>query len=140
MTTENFLNMLHPHVKLMAQKLIEMCQGQGIKIIITQTYRSIAEQNKLYAQGRTTPGKIVTNAKGGESYHNYRLAFDFVPVVKGHADWKDLNKFKQIGLIAKSIGLEWGGDWKFKDYPHCQYTFGLSIKDLKAGKTPEGGK
>jgi peptidoglycan L-alanyl-D-glutamate endopeptidase CwlK len=93
-------------------------------------------QNALYAQGRTTPGKIVTNAKGGQSFHNYGVAFDFVPIVGGKAQWNDVALFTKCGEIAESIGLEWAGRWvKFKELAHCQYTGGLTLQDFQQGKT-----
>lgn len=89
----------------------------GVKLRITDGFRSIEEQNLLYAQGRTTPGNIVTNAKGGESLHNFGKAFDVVQMKNGTPIW---NKFSNdIVSIANDLGLKWGGHWKnFKDYPH----------------------
>lgn len=126
---------LHPKVGKMCNEFISKCKDEGIDVIITSTYRDAESQNELYAQGRTKPGKVVTNAKAGDSFHNYQLAFDFVPVVSGKAQWNDLSLFKRCGEIAKSCGLEWAGEWKsFKEYAHCQFTDGLSLKDLKSGK------
>lgn len=102
----------------------------GITLRVTQGRRSIVEQNGFYAQGRTKPGKIITNAKGGYSYHNFGLALDVVVIKNGQADWTVLNK--DIVRIAKEEGFEWGGDWKsFKDYPHFQMTFGQSLEQLR---------
>ncbi len=133
---------LHPRVQVLADKFLELCDKAGYNILITSGYRSIEEQNKKYAQGRTTAGGIITNAKGGSSYHNYRLAFDFVPIKNNKADWDDLETFRKIGAIGKSVGLEWGGDFKtIVDMPHFQYSGGLSISQLKAGaKLPEASK
>lgn len=126
---------LHPKLQELCNKFIAACEKEGIKVIITSTFRDFESQNELYAQGRTKPGKKVTNAKGGQSIHNYRLAFDFAPVVGGKIPWNDTALFTRCGKIAESIGLEWGGSWKsFKDLPHCQYTGGLTLKDLQAGK------
>jgi peptidoglycan L-alanyl-D-glutamate endopeptidase CwlK len=119
-----------------------------------QTYRSIDEQNELYAQGRTKPGKIVTNARGGSSYHNYGLAIDIVLIIDGKtASWDMVTDFDgdhvadwmECVKIFKSHGWEWGGDWKsIKDYPHFQRTFGKSEVQLlalyKAGKFLPGTK
>lgn len=78
----------------------------------------------------------MTNAGGGESFHNYRVALDFVPVIHGKAIWNDPVLFKKCGAIAEGLGFEWGGSWKsFKDLPHIQITNGLSIADFKAGKS-----
>lgn len=132
------LQKLHPLLAAKARQLITAAFKEGINIIITQGYRSKEEQNALYAQGRTKPGKIVTNAKGGYSYHNYGLAFDFAVLnADGSINWTVDNKWKRVGALGKSLGLEWGGNWKsFRDYPHFQLTFGLSIQDLLAGKRP----
>lgn len=133
---------VHPVVATKARQLIERAYKEGINVIITQGLRTIEEQNALYAQGRTKPGKIVTNARGGYSYHNFGLAFDFA-IMKddGSVSWNVDGKWRRVGAIGKSLGLEWGGDWKdFKDYPHFQYTFGLSLADLRAGKRPKEEK
>lgn len=129
---------VHPTVAAKARQLISQAYKEGIPIIITQGFRSVEEQNELYAQGRTKPGKIVTNARGGYSYHNFGLAFDFAILnPDGSVNWNVDAKWKRVAQIGKSLGLEWGGDWKgFKDYPHFQYTFGLSLADLRAGKRP----
>lgn len=127
---------LHPKLKALAEQFLKKCKEAGIEVIITSTYRSIDEQNELYAQGRTKPGKIVTKVKGGDSFHNWRLAFDYVPIVNGKCIWNDNNLWDKCAEIALSLGLESGHRWlRFKDSPHIQYTQGLTIKDLKAGKT-----
>lgn len=130
------INDLHPKVTAMCSEFINRCKAQGIDVIITSTYRDAASQNELYAQGRTKPGKKVTNAKAGQSYHNWRVAFDFVPIVNGKAQWNDLKTFNKCGEIAESVGLEWAGRWtRFKEMAHCQYTGGLKLADFQAGKT-----
>ena len=126
---------LHPDVTKLCYSFITECRNAGIDILITSTYRDAESQAALYAQGRTAPGKKVTNAKAGESFHNYRVAFDFVPLVHGKATWDDLELFAKCGEIAEHLGLEWAGRWKtFKEYAHCQYTAGMSLKDFQAGK------
>ena len=98
-------------------------------------YRSIEQQNALYAKGRTTAGSIVTKVKGGYSFHNHGLAFDLVPLVNGNPSWNvSRDVWERLGNIGKSLGLERGGDWKsFRDYPHYQYTFGLTTKKIMNG-------
>lgn len=116
---------------------VAACAKLGIDVIITSTYRDAESQNALYAQGRTAPGKKVTNAAGGDSLHNWRVAFDFVPVANGKAIWDDAKLWERCGAIAESVGLEWGGRWtKFPDKPHCQDTGGLTIAQYKAGLAP----
>lgn len=127
---------LHPIVAKKCQAFIDACAKQDIDILITSTYRDHASQNALYAQGRTAPGRKVTNAKAGSSWHNWRCAFDFTPVVNGKAQWKDTALFTKCGIIAESVGLQWAGRWKsFKELAHCQYTGGLTLKDFQAGKS-----
>jgi len=126
---------LHPHVAALCHAFITACAQRGIDIIITSTYRDNESQAALYAQGRTQPGKIVTKAGAGQSFHNYRLAFDFCPIMNGKAVWSDTARFNQCGKIAESLGLEWAGRWKgFQELAHCQYTGGLTLADLRAGK------
>jgi peptidoglycan L-alanyl-D-glutamate endopeptidase CwlK len=126
---------LYPAVKEKAKELIELCKKEKIDLIITSTFRDIESQNRLYAQGRTLKGKKVTNAKGGQSYHNYRVAFDVVPVVAGKAVWNNNKLWKKIGGLGMSIGLEWGGSWQsIHDLPHFQYTQGLTLADFQTGK------
>lgn len=138
---------LHPIVEEKKEELVRKTDEIGISIIITDSFRSATEQNAIYQQGRETEGTIVTYAKGGESYHNYGLAIDFALQTSenniiwdleydgnqnGESDWMEVVK------IAKDLGFSWGGDFtRFKDYPHLQMDFGLSIRELKWGKRPE---
>jgi peptidoglycan L-alanyl-D-glutamate endopeptidase CwlK len=127
---------LHPKVKTMCERFIYSCTKHNIDVLITSTYRDAESQNALYAQGRSLPGKKVTNASAGKSFHNWRVAFDFVPLVNGKAMWNDTALFTQCGVIAESVGLEWAGRWtKFKELAHCQYTGGLTLADFQEGKT-----
>jgi peptidoglycan L-alanyl-D-glutamate endopeptidase CwlK len=138
------VNDLHPLAKLKCLEFDAECLKAGIDVLITCTHRDIECQDGLYAIGRTvkgancTPkkpmGDKVTNAKGGDSYHQYQVAWDFVPVVLGKAMWNDAVLFTRCGEIAEKLGIEWAGRWKsFKESAHCQYTQGLTIKDFKAG-------
>jgi len=127
---------LHPKVQAMCIAFKQKCAAEGIDVLITSTYRDLESQAAIYAQGRTTPGKKVTNAPAGKSWHNWRVAFDFVPIVHGKAQWNDLATFNRCGVIAESCGLEWAGRWKtFKELAHCQYTGGLTLAQFNAGKT-----
>lgn len=139
MINSRSLDDLHPHVKKLAEAFIAALAKEEIEILIYSTYRDKQAQDALYAQGRTRSGKIVTNSKGGESYHNYRLAFDWVPKNGNQLLWGDKAMYKECGAIAVSVGLEWGGNWvRFVDQPHCQYSEGLTIKDLQNGKMIKG--
>lgn len=137
---------LHPVVEDKKEELIAEAADKGINVVITQDFRSIEEQDALYEKGRTAEGNIVTHAKGGESYHNFGLAIDFALMsVDGQVIW-DMNydgngnsraDWMEVVKIAKDLGFEWGGDWtQFKDYPHLQMDFGLSIWELQRGKRP----
>ncbi|MCC3375061.1 M15 family metallopeptidase [Cohnella sp. REN36] len=137
---------LHPIVEARMKTLVTEAKAQGISIAITDGFRSSEEQEALYRKGRDGGGAIVTNARGGESYHNYGLAIDFALRAKdgrivwdmkydgngnGKADWME------VVAIAKRLGFAWGGDWKdFPDYPHLQMDFGLSIRQLQWGQRP----
>ncbi len=109
-------------------------------------YRTNEEQDALYAQGRTTKGKVVTNARGGQSYHNYGLAVDIVLITdtdgNGSFETASWDRFKdfdgdgksdwaEVVYVFKMFGWEWGGDWRrFPDYPHFQKPMGYTIADL----------
>jgi peptidoglycan L-alanyl-D-glutamate endopeptidase CwlK len=117
-------------------------RAQGINVMVTSGYRSFAEQNALYAQGRTKPGNIVTNARGGQSLHNYGLAVDVVPIgANGQPNWNVPNStWQKIGAAGKRQGMEWGGDWtSFVDRPHFQMTAGRSISSLLGQYNRNGG-
>lgn len=131
---------LHPEVASRCIMHKARCETElGIELLITSTYRDGESQNALYAQGRTAPGSIVTRARAGESFHNYRVAYDVVPLVDGKPVWDVSHPvWQEVGRIGKECGLEWAGDWKnFPEYPHFQYTRGLSIADFAAGQTLE---
>lgn len=136
MVNSRQLSDLHPTVMKMAMEFIKRCKEAGIDIIITSTYRDNESQDALYAQGRTTRGNKVTNAKAGQSFHNYRCALDFAPIKNGKIDWNDAATFKRCGEIAEACGMVWSGRWegKMKELAHCQYTANLTLADLQAGK------
>ncbi|WP_139491804.1 M15 family metallopeptidase [Brevibacillus dissolubilis] len=136
--SEPRLKGLHPKIRQAAQELIRRAHAQGIFVLITQGLRSMDQQAEIYAQGRTKPGRIVSYAKPGYSYHNYGLAIDYCLLDDcGKAVWTVNHEWRVVGSIAKTLGFEWGGEWSdFKDYPHLQMTFGLSIRQLLAGQRP----
>jgi peptidoglycan L-alanyl-D-glutamate endopeptidase CwlK len=127
---------LTPQCQLKAEQFLNSCDKAGIDVLIYCTLRTSEEQNELYAQGRTKPGKIVTNARGGSSFHNYGMAFDFVPIFAGKPAWNDAAMYARCGIIAESIGLEWAGRWtgKLRETAHCQYTEGKTISQLRGEK------
>jgi len=143
----DFPTELHPIVKERSNQLIQQAAEKGIVILITDDFRSAEDQDRLYEQGRTAEGNIVTHARGGESFHNFGLAIDFAIKTpsenviwdmqydgnqNGNSDWDEVVE------MAKALGFEWGGDWaQFKDYPHLQMNFGLTLADLQNGKRPD---
>lgn len=130
------LEMLHPLVRSKMLIIMQEAEAQGLEILITDSLRTNAEQTKLYNQGRTTKGKVVTNAKAGYSFHNYGLAFDVVPV---NADktlsYGNYDVYKKFADIATKHGFVWGDTWKFKDTPHFEYTQGKPIIHFLNGGT-----
>jgi peptidoglycan L-alanyl-D-glutamate endopeptidase CwlK len=155
------IQLLHPKLRdealEMYDEIVDALTGSAA-CRFAYTLRTFAEQDVLYAQGRSKPGKVVTNAKGGQSYHNYGLAIDIVLLVDKDkngsfetASWDvktDFDKdakadWMEVVQIFKRYGYEWGGEWKFKDDPHFQKSFGKSIYELKAlhtaGKVDKNG-
>lgn len=134
--SSNSLNALDPNVANMARRFLALARSNGLDVRITTAFRSWAESDRLYAQGRTTPGSIVSNAQGGDSFHNWGLAFDAAPFENGVIS-NDTSKYKLMGSLGKQVGLEWGGDFKsIVDYPHFQYSYGLNTWDLLNGVRP----
>jgi len=115
-------------------ELFQLCKNNGITITLTSGYRSPEEQDKLYAQGRTTSGNIVTQAKGGQSLHNFGVAFDICPLQNGSQWWSaPTSLWNQIGTLGESIGLE-HGDRGYVDLPHFQMMMGYSLADFQNNK------
>lgn len=117
------ITLCHPRLQELAAKLVEECRKNGLIISIGETFRTVEEQDALYAQGRTAPGNIVTNAPGSSfsSYHQWGTAFDFFRN-DGNGAFNDNDGFfTKVGNIGVSLGLEWGGNWKSPvDKPHFQ--------------------
>jgi len=134
--SEKNISTLLPEVRPIARTLVQKAALANIRIKIISGFRTYAEQNALYAQGRTAPGEIVTNAKGGYSNHNFGIAFD-VGVFEGNSYLGDSPKYKAVGAIGMDLGLEWGGNWKtIVDQPHFQlrpaWAAGLPEKQMLA--------
>ena len=123
---------LRPDVREKCEALLKAADAEGIDLLVTCTFRSHAEQAALYAQGRTAPGRIVTNAKPGQSKHNNldgnapaSLAFDVVPLKDGKPVWGTAGVegelWRRVGELGEAVGLEWAGRWvRFREYPHFQ--------------------
>jgi peptidoglycan L-alanyl-D-glutamate endopeptidase CwlK len=129
--TQKRIERLHPSVRKEVTQIISECDlaltGKA-KIRITEGLRTFEEQNALYAKGRTMPGKKVTNAKGGQSVHNYGFAVDICLIIEGKLaswdtvkDWDNdqIADWQECVKIFAKYGWDWGGNWKtFKDLPH----------------------
>ncbi|MCL2565980.1 MAG: M15 family metallopeptidase [Defluviitaleaceae bacterium] len=125
---------LHPTVARGCREFIRRMNAAGFAHVgISSTYRDNVHQDWLFAQGRTRPGNIVTNARGGQSIHNYGLAFDFFQNIRGQ-EWNNPHFFDTGGRIWQEMGGVWGGSWvRFVDRPHCEYTGGISLSSLQSG-------
>lgn len=118
------IELLHPELQPLARQFETQCKASGLNVLITETWRSTAEQDALYVQGRTKPGSIVTNCKGSDyqSPHQWGVAFDFCRNEKGREYIDTDGFFVKCSAIAKKLGLFWGGDFKsFVDKPHVEY-------------------
>ena len=124
------LEKVHPTLTAKIQSLLDILTQNGVQVEVVQGLRTFAEQDALFAQGRTRPGPVVTRARGGQSNHNYGLAVDLVPFNNGQPNWNaPLGVWTTIGREAEKLGLEWGGDWrKFVDKPHVQLP-GMSVAE-----------
>lgn len=130
---------LHPALQPLAREFVSRCAARQVDVLIVCTYRDGAEQDALYAQGRTAPGAKVTNARAGQSAHNHTIdgkpaarAFDAVPLLHGKPIWEDprdadadwTNDFgwKVMGEVAAELGLIWYGrpGSAFREAPHFQ--------------------
>lgn len=123
---------LHPRLRSQARQLLSLAAARGIDLRVVSGLRTYEEQAALYAQGRTAPGSIVTNARPGESWHNFGLALDVVPWENGRLNW-NTTRWAEIGALGKSIGLQWGGDWtSLVDKPHFQAPQGLTLAQARS--------
>ena len=111
------INELKPTAQKACRLFLKKCKEAGLNIFLTETYRSQARQNQLYAQGRTEPGKIVTWTLN--SRHTSRRAWDIAVIGK---DLYDMAVIRQAGAIGQSLGITWGGEWSTPDYAHFEIT------------------
>ncbi|WP_137806803.1 M15 family metallopeptidase [Pseudomonas sp. G(2018)] len=127
---------LLPEVQPYAVALIQKAALNGIQAKVISGHRTYAEQDALYAKGRPDNGPKVTNAKGGQSNHNFGIAFD-IGIFEGTDYLGSSPKYKALGLLGMDLGLDWGGNWKsFKDQPHFQlrpsWANGMNEKEMLA--------
>lgn len=99
---------------------IQAMSPHGVDVRIISGTRTYAEQDALYAKGRTKPGPRVTNARAGYSWHNHGMAWD-VGLFRGNDYLEDSPLYRQLGPVGEALGLEWGGRWRFVDEPHYQH-------------------
>lgn len=131
------LDDLEPTTEAMALQLVAQAEAAGISILVVHTYRSPEEQAFLYAKGRDLPGPIVTYAKPGYTWHNYKRALDVVPIdQKGRPMWNaPPATWLALGKIGETIGFVWGGRFKkFKDRGHFENSRGLRLVDFRLGR------
>lgn len=134
--SEKTIATLHPQVQPYARALVLKAASAGITIKVISGLRTYEEQNALYEQGRSKSGKVVTNARGGYSNHNFGIAFD-IGVWEGGKYADESPKYKAVGALSTGLGLEWGGNWKsIQDEPHYQlrpeWAAGMSEKEMLA--------
>jgi len=129
-TQQVWMTDLNPLLVEKVCNLLEACAAANMRVGVHKGYRSVKEQDRLYAIGRTTQrnDKKVTNARGGQSWHNFGLAVDVVFMDDKGWSWAEKYNWKKLGILGKKCGLSWGGDWKkLVDRPHFQLTGDLSI-------------
>lgn len=120
------LDGVHPALAAKLQNLIANAHAKGLDIQIIEGMRSFQRQNELYAQGRTKPGAKVTNAKAGQSYHNYGVAVDIA--FHGAKPYDGRHNWTALGAAGEAAGLAWGGHWG--DRPHFEIG-GVKIATLQ---------
>lgn len=149
--SESKIHTLVPKAQIAARKVLNLAKTMPFTVKIGSGTRSCAEQNSLYAQGRSEPGHIVTNAQCGQSLHNFGIAWDVDIFVNGeYYDGSDKDPARARleektytdlanAVLAKIPGIDWGGQWKFVDNPHYQVaTGGKTVTQLR--ELFEGGK
>lgn len=122
------LNFIHPDLVIRAGDVLEDCEKEGTSYYASSGFRTYAEQMKLWTQGRTAPGRKITNAVGGQSAHNFGLAIDFYCLKDGKASW-DFKDYDCLGKWAKQHKLHWGAN--YKDPVHLSLPGYVTATDLK---------
>lgn len=137
------LSDLTPAAREKCMKWVDACKKEaGIDVLVYCTFRPMKEQDALFQVGRTVPGENVTKAKpmgdtvtdarAGDSFHQYRVAWDAVPLANGKPQWGNKEAYKRMGAIAEGLGIEWAGNWKsFKETAHFQFNDGMTLAAFK---------
>ena len=134
--TERNISTLHPAVQPRAREFmllaLALAAKHGLLVRIISGLRSYAEQDALYAKGRTAQGPKVTNARAGHSNHNFGTAWD-IGLFKGKAYLAASPIYREIGIAARSLGLTWGGDFRsFPDTPHYEVPTGHTLAQMRS--------
>jgi peptidoglycan LD-endopeptidase CwlK len=122
--SEQRLSEVYPGLATLTREMAAQLEAEGIDIRVTQSLRTMAEQEALYAEGRTTQGEVVTNARAGFSWHNFGLAVDVAPLTPQGVDWNTNHPvWQRIVATGDTLGLVAGAEWRsFPDWPHFQLT------------------
>lgn len=137
--SEDRIKLINPVLADKVREMAKILEEEGITFRVVQGLRTNDEQQKLYDQGRSLPGRIVTNAKAGQSWHNFGLAVDVVPMNGKTPNWNDVASFERIIAVAESLGMKSGKSWR--DQPHLQLTgrFSTSPNDEVRSLYASGG-
>lgn len=139
--SEKNIGTMIPATQVLARRFLKAAAGFKFNCRIISGTRTYAEQNALYAIGRTKPGSKVTNARGGGSNHNFCIAWDVGLFDKTSGRYltgatsAESKAYRDLAALIKSkvSGLEWGGNWKsFKDQPHYQVATGKTLSQIRA--------
>ena len=134
------LNVLYPEFcERLRMGLID-ANKDGIPLRVFETYRSWYRQTKLYEQGRTYPGRIVTNAKAGTSWHNYGLAADLVLFINDRWSWRELDLYHRAAQHFEKYNLNWlGRSKKFPELVHYELKVPFTISEAQNIYHEKGG-
>lgn len=125
---------VHPRLIASITRILYAMNELGFSMLVTDGVRTTAQQQALYRQGRSAPGKIVTNCDGIKSKSNHQAkedgfgyAVDLAFLVDGHASWDEVMPWDLYGAMVRSQGLIWGGDWRtaLRDRPHAELPVNL---------------
>jgi len=124
------INQLYPSMREDAKCFL--CEAADLNAFIFSGLRTYEEQTKLYSQGRTTTGDIVTNARPGQSWHNFGIAMDVVfKNSVGEWTWDDKEMWDELGKLGEKHRFHWGGRFRgFVDLPHFDRNYGFSLEEL----------
>lgn len=119
---------LDPVFQVVAKEAMQEAEEAGLDILITEGYRTRERSDQLHED------PLVYAVAGGWSMHNFRVAFDCVPVRSdGSVNYGDTDMYRKFAAICKKHGMDWGGDWKQRDLPHFEYTQGHDIYYFRKG-------